>query len=82
MLANTRVRVQNGRMPEVIFSTRETADYLKVSINRVLDLIEEGRFPNAYRVGRVWKIPADDVIKFERLPHRGKKKRTWKRRNI
>jgi excisionase family DNA binding protein len=62
-------------MPETTYSTREAARELNVSVNRVLDLIEEGRLPGAYRVGRVWKIPVEAVANFERLPHRGKKKR-------
>lgn len=69
-------------MPETTYSTKEAAEYLKVSVNRVLDLIEEGRLPGAYRVGRVWKIPAESVESFERLPHRQKAKRRWRRKNI
>lgn len=62
-------------MPETVYSSREAADLLGVSINRVLDLIEEKRLPGAYKVGRSWRIPAEAIVNFERLPHRRKTKK-------
>lgn len=65
-LARLARRGHTENMPEVTFSTREAAEYLKVSINRILDLIEEKRFPGAYKIRGQWKIPAEEVIHFEK----------------
>lgn len=59
----------HGSMPVTRYTTKEAAAYLKVSIARILDLIEEKRFPNAVKVNRRWEIPIKDLENFQRMPH-------------
>lgn len=61
-------RVHNDGMPVTRYSTKEAAAYLKVSVERILDLIEEDRFPNAVKVNRKWEIPLEDLENFEYKP--------------
>lgn len=74
--ANAAPRVQNdGTMPVTRYSTKEVADILKVSLGRVLDLIEEGRFPNAVKINNKWEIPVEDIENFSYKPTGRPKKR-------
>lgn len=62
-------------MPETTLSTVEAARELGVSVRRILDLLNEDRFPHAYKRGREWRIPVEDVENFQRQPHGRPKKR-------
>lgn len=56
------------RVPTIYLSTREAAEYLKVGVSRITTLIYEGRFPGAVKIGKEWKIPAEEVINFTFKP--------------
>jgi excisionase family DNA binding protein len=55
-------------MPVTRYSTKEAAAYLGVSVERILDLIEEKRFPGAVKVARRWEIPLEDLENFTYKP--------------
>lgn len=63
-------------MPETTLSVKEAAERLKVSQRRIVDLINEDRFPGAFKKGRVWRIPVEAVEHFQYKPTgRPRKKR-------
>jgi excisionase family DNA binding protein len=74
--AMTDRRVHNGEMPTTRYTTKEAAAYLKVSVERILDLLEEKRFPGAVKINRRWEIPLEDLEGFEKKPHGRPRKRT------
>jgi excisionase family DNA binding protein len=49
-------------------TTAEAAARLGVSPARILDLIEEHRFPGAYRTGKGYRIPLASFEQFRYLP--------------
>ena len=40
----------------------EIAEIFKVQRETVRDWIAEGKFPNAIKLGRAWRIPRSDVV--------------------
>ena len=47
-------------------TTGQVARRLGVHVNTVLALIEDGEFPNAFRLTREFRIPKADVLDFEK----------------
>ena len=47
-----------------VMTIGEIAQNLRVTIRTVQRWCMEGRFPNAYRVGRPWRVPKADVDAF------------------
>lgn len=81
MLASSGVVIHDQGMPELYLYVKEAAKVLKVSNRRVLELIAEGRFPGAIKVGRLWRIPYTEVKGFtpnKRGPKRKKRGRPRK----
>lgn len=44
-----------------LLSAQEVAKQLRIADRTVLNLIQRGKFPNAFQVGRVWRIPQADL---------------------
>lgn len=55
-------------MPTVYFTAAEAAKYLKVSVKRIYDLLDENRFAGAAKIDKRWLIPAESVINFQYKP--------------
>lgn len=56
----------------IFLSVNSTAERLRVSPRTVLNMIERGRFPGAYKIDPLaetsaWRIPVEAVEKFEEL---------------
>lgn len=51
-----------------LLTTTQTAQALGVNQRRVQQLVTDGRFPRARKLGRDWLIPASDVTRFEPGP--------------
>lgn len=45
----------------VLLSSQEVARQLAVHESTVVRLLHRGEFPNAFKVGRAWKIPQTDL---------------------
>lgn len=43
------------------YSVTEVADREKLPYHKIIRLIKKGKYPNAYKVGHGWVIPAGDV---------------------
>jgi excisionase family DNA binding protein len=71
----------NGEMPTTRYTTKEAAAYLKVSVERILDLIEEKRFPGAVKINRRWEIPIEDLENFQYKPTGRPRKKSRRRGN-
>ena len=56
----------------------EAAELLGLSMIRVRELCQQGRFNGAFKFGRSWIIPRSAVLSFQRLP-RGPKPKTPRR---
>jgi excisionase family DNA binding protein len=48
-------------------TTQKAANLLGVSLRRVHQLVEEGRFPNAYKYNGWWRIPLDDLTALDQF---------------
>jgi len=44
-----------------VFSTREAAMKLGISLRRLMGLLAEGKLPGSYKVGLMWQIPQSAV---------------------
>ncbi len=50
--------------PQEYLTKKEVEARLRLHRNTVGRLLATGRFPNAFRTGRQWRIPAGDVDAF------------------
>ena len=61
-----------------IWTVKELAKYLAVSETTIYSLLDEGRFPGAFRVRTQWRVPDSGVAQFIKdsmqTPETGKKK--------
>jgi hypothetical protein len=48
-------------------TTQKSADLLGVSLRRVHQLVEKGRFPNAYKYNGNWRIPLADLAALDQM---------------
>ncbi len=44
-----------------VFTTREAALTLSISVRRLMTLLAEGKLPGSYKVGLIWQIPQGAV---------------------
>lgn len=44
-----------------LLTSRQVADQLRVTERTVVREIARGRFPNAFKAGRAWRIPRSDL---------------------
>jgi excisionase family DNA binding protein len=51
---------------EKMLSTKETAEQLNAGESSIRLWCDQGRFPNAQKVGRDWIIPESDLQGFEK----------------
>jgi len=49
------------------YTVQELCQYLRVHENTVYRWISDGVFPNAFQIGRDWRIPLDDVQQATKL---------------
>jgi len=57
---------------EEILTTEEVARVIGIGQRRVLVLIQTGRFPGAYRKGRMWLVPRKAAANYRKLDTRGR----------
>ena len=47
-----------------VLTAAQISDVLQIGETTAIKLIRGGSFPGAFRVGRVWRVPASDVTAF------------------
>jgi len=60
-----------------VWTSKDLAEAEQLNPSRVRQLCLEGRFPNAFKVGKTWVIPDQDVQTW-REKHRDRRYSHWK----